>query len=127
MSGGLLHYDDFETIAEDHPELDEKELDKRIRWEVCTVRRLVLITKGEPSWDQNAPAKIDVLHEDIQSIAPAGKPIQCPTCERFTAVAFEGFPWGKDHYDVPGAATGESLLTVKGVYCPHCDGAEDVG
>jgi hypothetical protein len=58
----------------------------------------------------------DALHEDILISGSIGKPVDCDTCNK-VAIDLTDFPHGLDKYGMHGS----------NVYCPHCDGGEDVG
>lgn len=97
----LLHVDDIEAI----------ELENYV-WSQMTVR--VLAPRAGTIGKSLALA----IHSDRLSVAQSGKPVPCPNeCGRM-AIDTKGYPWGQDYY---------KTTDENSIYCPHCDGAEDVG
>lgn len=67
----------------------------------------------------------DALQVDMQVHAPLGEAVECKGCGR-VAIAFaeDSTPSGRPF---PTGLRKHGGGGERGVYCPHCDGAEDIG
>jgi hypothetical protein len=78
-------------------------------WHEYTIR--VLIPRGK--------SRDKAVHEDVTSQSSVGAAGTCADCGCVT-IETKGYPWGQDRY-------GNVRHPERTTYCPHCDGAEDVG
>lgn len=104
----LLQWEDF---AGDDPPKDAV-------WVESTVRFLV------PRAGLHSTDLLDSVHAwtiDTLSHAQAGEPAQCE-CGLVAIRYGDLYPWGRRIY-----GRRDATHRVRGQYCPHCDGGEDVG
>ena len=96
---------------------DEPDAQQGTRWREFTVRLLVPESQAGTPFDE---AYKECFQADILSTMHVGKGVECQECHG-TAIDTEGFPWGAKRYIRTLLQEGKDT-----VYCPHCDGAEDI-